>query len=132
MSTRTLAYILHPVDRNALHTFCTGLLTRRCPTAVTAHVTDTSIVNNPGQGLAAWLLIEARDDGTPLPLEPDDDNYPPAPSHHAVVAFDSPSGAVTDQLHRHWIAQLQQWCTQQGNALVWRDEPTATLHTAPA
>jgi hypothetical protein len=74
-----------------------------------------SIMNLPGQGLGAWVIVYHRD-GEPVEVSID-----------TVYSYSGPDGGCGD-LHARVVAELGQWLDFKGVAWSWQNEFTGEVH----
>lgn len=142
MTLSTDIYILDPIDPSAVFTFCQELMGDPEDMAVEESESWASpgarvLMNAPGQGLPAWLMVFHRS-GAPLVTEdsartctedcdPDRGDHPHPVPAYLTVNFDTgyrykdEHGGCTE-LHIRYIVALGRWLNSQGVGWRWRDE----------
>ena len=142
MTLSTYVYVKDKVDHRALFTKCNQLI--GADEGVKFREDDDSIVNEPDQGLCAWLLIHYGTDApyvTTAHAAAHDEYCEPGcdgGGHYeracwAKVNFDTaysyhgPDGGCGD-LHARLVAELGKWMDDQGIDWEWRNEFTGEVH----
>lgn len=125
-------FIRDKIDRMELHCFANSLVGGGA-----FRVTKSKIVNDPGQGLDAWLMVFANEDGTPVhpvaeEVSPEFNPYP-TPAHFARVTFDTGyawRGALGEDcscLHASYIVRMHDWLAEHNITMSWRNEYTGQI-----
>lgn len=150
MTLSTYVYVKEPVDRRELFTECNRIIGSHEGVQFTAD--EDGIANRPDQGLNAWLLIRAHEDGVTYANDPaaehgrfcdgpDDDCYhgeedegdcrdEPA---FAEVNFDTAYSHRDEyggcgELHARYIVMLGRWLEAKGLTWTWRNEFTGEIN----
>ena len=121
MTLNTKIFVHDEIDRMELHSFANSLVG-----GGTFQVDKGEVINAPGQGLDAWLMVFANEDGTPF-------NPHPTPTHFARVTFDTgyayrgELGEDCSCLHAYYVVRMHDWLAERGITMSWCNEYTGKV-----
>lgn len=93
------------------------------------------LMNEPGQGFPAWLMLDYRMDGPLRVEEGDEDDYDPA--CYLRISFDTAYGYADEMgrgcgdLHACYVAELGRWFDDREVAWSWQNEFTGEIYGGP-
>lgn len=158
MTLDTRMYVLDRVDHRAMFQRCQELIgatdartsdeqdpTYRNGQRIVEPGSPWTLMNEPGQGLSAWLMMHYRP-GAPLRsaeqaaghdeyCEEDCSGREHRPACWLEISFDTaygyrgPGGEGCGDLHARVVAELGQWLDKAGVRWSWRNEFTGEVHT---
>jgi hypothetical protein len=118
-------------EAHDLFTYCQSLV-GPAYALVGEHYHGKGWMNEPDQGLPAWLMLE-HNDGEPIADEIDEECGAP-PAGYAEVSFDTAYGYQGEhgesctQLHALLVVQVTSWLAVRRYGWAWQNEYTGEWH----
>lgn len=143
MTLSTYLYVHGKIDLAKLHEKAQSLVTPGRPLASVSFTVEPadhaywpgSIVNSPGQGFDAWLMVHGPG-GPENGGEEDEDGWTDkTPVYDAKVNWDTAYGYTSSEgcgcavLHAKYIVDLGTWLLERGLDFSWKNEFTGEVHS---
>lgn len=136
MTLNTHIYLTGPVDAKEVFDFCNGLLEAKNPVFDNEESRWSKGVwrymNEPGQGLNAWLTVAYRPDGPLATEDIYDEEWLAQKACTVEISFDTGYSYRDEfggcsELHGRYIRALKQWADDHGATLAWQNEFTGDV-----